>query len=155
MCFGLVNRFLWQTRKFFNLLLSLLLVSIQLCVLCVGERRDTHTQTGCVIVAMVEVIPHLCVWNFVTRKTQVIAHEMLFIQSRSSVTIPLLQHSTADWRNTTEQISAKISICKFHKRNSHLSSDFYFPPMIVHLKGQWKCTIFTAVAKWMDKDWKE
>lgn len=60
-----------------------------------------------VIVAMVGVSPHLsvCVGNFVTRKTQIIAHEMLFIQSSCSVTIPPLQRSSARWRNTTEQIS--------------------------------------------------
>lgn len=77
-------------------------------------------KTGCVvIVAMVEVIPHLCVFVrlchifffFSARgKTQIIAHEMLFIQSSSSVTIPAQQHSTPHWRNTTEQISVKITV---------------------------------------------
>lgn len=80
-------------------------------------------KTGCVvIVAMVEVIPHLCVFVrlcqfyiffFATGKTQIIAHEMLFIQSSSSVTILAQQHSTPHWRNTTEQISVKITVWRF------------------------------------------
>lgn len=106
------------------------------------------------IVAMVETVPSLCVCisvcvharvhvrNFVTRKPQIIAHEMLFIQSSSSVTIPLLQHSTAYWRNTTEQISVKITVCKSHKGGSLqllVISDFTFFPaevLVVSLKKE-------------------
>lgn len=66
---------------------------------------------------------------------------MLFIQSSCSVTIPLLQHSTAYWRNTTEQISVKITVCKSHKGDA-LSPlfilDFYFfffSPRVVLVVG--------------------
>lgn len=74
------------------------------------------------------VCVYLCVSQcyFVARKLQIIAHEMLFIQSSSSVTIPLLQHSTAYWRNTTEQISVKITVCKSHKGSlTYFISEYY------------------------------
>lgn len=66
----------------------------------------------------------VCVCNFGTRKTQIIAHEIVFIQSSCSVTIPLLQRSAARWRNTTEQISTEDN--QLH---------FFFKPRITSSRG--------------------
>lgn len=125
MCLGLVIQFLWQTHTFFNLLLSLLLVSIQLCM-CVREtERDILRQDVWLWPWLRTFLIYVCVCNFARRKAQIIAHEMLFIQSSSSVTIPRLQHSTAYWRNnTTEQIWVKT--VKFHKGSPLLSFSFTY-----------------------------
>lgn len=96
----------------------LLLICQQVCNfgMFLWERRTDR----CVNMAMGEPIPHQCLCAiFVTRKPQIIAHEMLFIQSSCSVTILMPQHSAADWRNIAQQIPVKITVFKSHQRHPY------------------------------------
>lgn len=84
------------------------------------------------------------VCNFATRKTQIIAHEMLFIQSSRSVTIPPLQRSAARWRNTTGQISPGDNTHFFFFCGDHLSERL---PGDVCAKRFQLCSMFASVGK--------
>lgn len=122
MCFGLVKRFRWQTRKFFNLLLSPLLLCPTMCVVC-RRWEKTHTDRMCDCGHGWDHSSSVCMWE---RKTQIIAHEMLFIQSRSSVTIP--DYSTQQLIGETQQNKSQRKYPSVNFTRESLTSLLIFTP---------------------------
>lgn len=94
---------------FFNLLVSQSRVCVCVCTarMCACGHGWIPSSSFCV---------RMC--NFATRKTQIIAHEMLFIQTSCSVTIPPLQRSAA--AGETQQNKSQQEITDFFFAGDHL-----------------------------------
>lgn len=106
---------------------------VRVCVWC--DREEAHEDRMCgdcghgwghSSSVRVCVPVSFFLFFFATGKTQIIAHEMLFIQTSSSVTIPAQQHSTPHWRNTTEQISVKITVWRISPASPSVFTFFIF-----------------------------
>lgn len=139
-----------RSLSLFLLLCFSLPLFIYMCS-CVSEQErkrereggDTvYTKTECVIVAMVEstacVYLCVCVCVILWQESHRLLHMKCYSYKAALAWLSPCHSTTAYWRNTTEQISVKIAVCRSHKEDSFsplFISDFTSPPREAHAVG--------------------